>query len=100
MWVRSAMSAPSNSAMPANTVKTILPAGEVVSAHGSASDRKPAPARLRRSARSSRSRVGWTPPPGDGSFDRADPQELAVSGFSEAMSMTNRYFTSLRNIRS
>lgn len=31
---------------------------------------------------------------------QSDAQALAVSGCSEARSMTNRYFTSLRNIRS
>ncbi len=37
--VRSPMSERSNSAMPANTVSTMRPAGEVVSAQGSAMDR-------------------------------------------------------------
>ena len=43
--------------MPANTVSTIRPAGEVVSAHGSPIDRSPAPTSFSRSAISSRSRV-------------------------------------------
>lgn len=47
----------SNSAMPANTVSTMRPAGEVVSAHGSASERRPAPISFSFSAMSSRSPV-------------------------------------------
>src|SRR3954464_2960477 len=43
--------------MPANTVNTIRPAGEVVSAQGSPSERRPAPASLSCSAISRRSRV-------------------------------------------
>ena len=55
--VRWWMRARSNSAMPAKTVSTILPAGEVVSAHGSPRLRRPAPPSFRSSAISSRSRV-------------------------------------------
>ena len=44
--VRSTIRDRSKSAMPANTVSTMRPAGVVVSAHGSASERKPAPASL------------------------------------------------------
>ena len=55
--VRWWMRARSNSAMPAKTVSTILPAGEVVSAHGSPRLRRPVPPSFRISAISSRSRV-------------------------------------------
>ena len=54
--VRWWMSARSNSAMPANTVSTIFPAGEVVSAHGSARLRRPAPPSFKNSV-ISRNRV-------------------------------------------
>src|SRR5208337_5352907 len=55
--VRSRISARSNSAMPANTVSTILPAGVVVSAQGSAIDFSPAPTAPISSHSSRRSRV-------------------------------------------
>ncbi|MCY1302563.1 hypothetical protein D9M70_522240 [compost metagenome] len=55
--VRSMIRERSNSAMPANTVSTMRPAGVVVSAHGSASERRPAPFACNCSAMSSRSRV-------------------------------------------
>jgi hypothetical protein len=53
--VRSTIKLRSKSAMPANTVSTMRPAGVVVSAHGSASERRPAPASLIRSAIARRS---------------------------------------------
>ena len=43
LLVRCWINSRSNSAMPANTVSTMRPAGEVVSAQGSASERRPAP---------------------------------------------------------
>ena len=55
--VRSRINSLSNSAIPAKTVKTIFPAGDIVSAQGSDNDLSPAPDSLMVSAISKRSRV-------------------------------------------
>jgi hypothetical protein len=81
--VRSTIRERSKSAIPANTVRTMRPAGVVVSAHGSASDRRPATVSLIRSAMSRRSRV-----------DRANRSRRVTVTTSPARRCSNRRLSS------